>query len=346
MILVLVAATCVTTLLTVGRAAATQAQVHARLDSAGARLIVVSDSAHKGLISTAVVDVVNQLNTVQGAVAIDTPRDVVSTAQGRGGTKTPLWHVLGDPATAVTLTSGRWPRAGEGVVAEDAMTSLGLEGPIGSVENDVAQWPIVGTYRAQDSFTELDGGVLARPVVVREDPQAATVDRLYVLASSAGDVESVQSLVLSAIAPPALTDVTVQSPSTLADLQAHVGADLGSFSHTLLVLVMTAGAGLTAVVVLADVLIRRPDLGRRRALGATRYTIICLITLRTLVPAIAGAVLGTAVGALTGAGWGGLPPASFVAGTAVLASLTAVFAAVPPAIAASWADPVRVLRTP
>ena len=37
---------------------------------------------------------------------------------------------------------------------------------------------------------------------------------------------------------------------------------------------------------LADVLVRRKDLGRRRALGATRGAIISLVTLRTLGPAL------------------------------------------------------------
>lgn len=46
--------------------------------------------------------------------------------------------------------------------------------------------------------------------------------------------------------------------------------------------VLGAGALLVAIVVLADVFVRRKDLGRRRALG----TIVALVIARTLLPAV------------------------------------------------------------
>src|SRR5690606_39708076 len=117
----------------------------------------------------------------------------------------------------------------------------------------------------------------------------------------------------------------VQSPVALADLQAAVGADLGTFGRTLL-------------------------LGRRRALGATRTTILTLVLARTLLPALLpallGAVIGTAAGLWIAGQWAATPPRTFTAGTATLAVLAALASTLPPATYAAGRDPVRVLRTP
>jgi putative ABC transport system permease protein len=99
-------------------------------------------------------------------------------------------------------------------------------------------------------------------------------------------------------------------------------------------------------VVLADVLVRSKDLGRRRALGATRGTIISLVTLRTLGPALLGAALGTGLGIYLTHRLDATPPWQFTTGTATLALLAALAAAIPPALYAATRDPVRVLRTP
>ncbi len=112
MVAVLAAAMCLTTLLTVGRTAAAEAQVLARLDEAGSRLLVLTDRHGAGLLTEGVVDVVASLGTVERAVALTTPIDVTAGVVGAGGTKVPAWTVVGDIAGAVTLTAGRWPQPG------------------------------------------------------------------------------------------------------------------------------------------------------------------------------------------------------------------------------------------
>lgn len=338
MVAILVAATCLVTLLTVGRTAGAEAQVRERLDSAGARMLVITDIHGQGLLNGALVASAASLSTVESSFGVASPLDVVSTAQGRGGTRTPMWQLVGDLETAVALTSGRWPERGEAIVGEAAAAGLGLDGPVGSVEAGMSYWPVVGTYIARDSFSELDDGVLV-------PAESGTARTLYVVATSADVAAKTQSQMIALIAPLSLADLSVQSPTTLADLQADVGADLGAFGRNLLVLVLAAGAGLSAVVVFADVLVRRADLGRRRALGATRRALGILITVRTLIPALVGAAVGTAAGAVVAAQWGTLPPRSFLAGTAVLSVLAATASAIPPAVIAARSDPVRVLRT-
>ena len=121
---------------------------------------------------------------------------------------------------------------------------------------------------------------------------------------------------------------------------------MATFGRTLLLGVLGGGALLVAIVTLADVLVRRKDLGRRRALGATRGAILFLVVLRTLAPALLGAALGVAAGLYATSRLGAMPPWPFTLGTATLALLAASVAAIPPALYAATRDPVRVLRTP
>ncbi|WP_456569822.1 MULTISPECIES: ABC transporter permease [unclassified Blastococcus] len=122
---------------------------------------------------------------------------------------------------------------------------------------------------------------------------------------------------------PSPTDLQVQPPAELAELQSQVREDVGAFGRSLLLLVLAAGAALTGIVVLSDVLLRRTDLGRRRALGATRSTLIALVTLRTTIASTAGSILGAVLGVLLAIWTGSLALWSLVVGALVLAVLTA-----------------------
>ena len=138
---------------------------------------------------------------------------------------------------------------------------------------------------------------------------------------------------------------TGESPTALADLQRAVGGDLGGYRRALLLVVQATGGFLVAVVVLAEVLLRRRDLGRRRALGASRPGLLLLVVARTAVAATPGVVVGSALGTLAAHAWAQPPPLAFAAGTGLLTMFAAMLAATPPALLAAWRDPVAVLRT-
>ncbi len=106
-----------------------------------------------------------------------------------------------------------------------------------------------------------------------------------------------QRLVLSMIDGNA-QELRVESPVSVAQLQGEIMADVTVFGRTLLIGVLLAGAVLVAIVTLTDVLVRRADLGRRRALGATRDTIMTLVVLRTAIAALLGVVLGVTAGSV------------------------------------------------
>lgn len=338
----LVAAMCLTTIVTVGRAAAAQQVVQQRLEEAGSRLLEVTDSKDHGFLTSSVVGQAQGLSTVERVVGLAVPRDVSNAAVGAGAT-VPAWAVVGDLADAVELVEGRWPRPGEGIVAVDgAQDQLGLDAPLGAVATSDGHdsWSVVGSFRAREPFTQLDAGV-----VLAAAPGAAA-HTLEVVATDAAAADLTQSAVVTLLGRSDPADLAVVSPTTLAELQGVVVGDLARYNRSLLLAVMAAGAVLVGVVSAADVLLRRRDLGRRRALGAPRWAITVLVVVRATCGGATGALVASILGFVLTSRAGQAPPWAFVVGTAVLGVMAAAVSSVPPAVVAARQDPVRVLRTP
>ncbi|WP_029541931.1 FtsX-like permease family protein [Serinicoccus profundi] len=346
LVLLLVAVMCAATIATVGRTAAAEQQLVDRLDEAGSRVLSVADARGAGLLPPTVVDQARSLSTVERGIGALIPVDVVNGVIGQGGTRVPAWGMHGDLSAVAELTGGRWPGPGEAIVTGTAMEQLGMEDPVGwlalASTTVVDDWSVVGSFTPREPFDDYATGVLY--VAPADQP----LDTLHVVLADASAAQTTQSQVVALVSPPTPDALTVTSPVSLAELQAQVTGDLAAFGATLLLGVLGGGALLVAIVVLADVLVRRKDLGRRRALGATRVTIVGLVVGRTLLPALLGAGLGVGAGlfAVSRIGTGVAPPPDFSIATATLALVAAVIAAVPPAVYAATRDPVRVLRTP
>ncbi len=339
--LVLCAAICAITVLTVGRTAAAETQVMSTIDDAGSRVLVISDRKDAGLITPAVVETLNGLNTIHQAIGIDSPFDVVNGPLGSGSEKVPAWRVLGSIDGAVELVSGRLPRPGEAIVADAPQATLGLDWPLGVVsDQDGAEYPVVGGFVARPPFQQFDKGIL----IVADAGQ--TADSVSIVISSVHTARATERAAVAILGPRSLDEIAVESPTALADLQRAVGGDLGSYGRGTLFLTLGAGAVLIAVVLLAEVLLRRRDLGRRRALGATRSGLLALVVTRTVLAATPGIVIGTGAGMVAAQLWAQRPSYEFAAGVGVLTLMTAAAAAVAPALLAAYRDPVGVLRTP
>jgi len=344
LVAVLVAAMCVTTGLTAGRAAAAQAQVEARMEEAGARHLSVVDARDNGFLTTDVIAQVAGLSNVERAVGFSTAFDAVNAAIGPGGERVPTWTVIGELADAVELTWGRWPEPGEALVSAVAMVALGLEYPIGAVAHATAgrgiSLPIVGTFTARAPLTHLDSGVVVRAAT---DVIARRLDVVSATAAAA-PVTTTATLAILARSDP--NDLLVTSPATLAQIQADVLGDLAEHNQGLVLLTLAAGALLVAVVTLADVLVRRTEIGRRRALGAPRWALVSMLIARAVIGGLLGAGIGTAVAIVAIYQTGQTPDPTFTAATAVLAIIATIVATSLPAMMAAHQDPVRVLRTP
>lgn len=345
LVLLLTGIMCAATLATVGRSAQAEADVLSRLESAGSRELTISARVQEQLMPPVLIAQVAGLSVTERAVGLTTAVDVTNTAVGSGGPATPAWQVIGDLAAVATLTSGRWPAPGEAIVSVEAAGTLGMTDGAGSVTHTtlstVADYSVVGTFTARAPFEELDDGIL-----IAAPKTTATATTMSVVLTDAREAARAQSLVLGLIDARDIASLTITSPVSLAELQGQVTGDLGAFGRVLLLGVLGGGALLVAIVVLADVLVRRPDLGRRRALGATRSAILVLVVLRTALPALLGALLGSAVGITITHRLGAVPPTDFVVATGILAVLSAILSTLAPAAFAATRDPVRVLRTP
>ncbi|HEY3549201.1 MAG TPA: FtsX-like permease family protein [Propionicimonas sp.] len=203
-----------------------------------------------------------------------------------------------------------------------------------------ASYPIVGEFTARDPYSDLDTGVVVAA------PATTAAHRLDIVAATATQADVTQAAVLAVLARTDPSDLQVQSPASLAQIQAGVLGDLARYNRSLTILVLLAGALLVAVVALADVLIHRTEIGRRRALGAPRWALTSILIGRSLVGALAGAVLGVTSAAIVTIRMGQRPDVAFTVEIAVLAVLTTALATTIPALIAARQDPVRVLRTP
>ncbi|WP_157984028.1 ABC transporter permease [Nesterenkonia muleiensis] len=347
LIVLLVLVMCTAALATVGRTAAAEQQLHQRLDSAGARVLTVTEpsSGSHELINPATISQAAGLSSTERALGAVTAIDVLNGAVGDGAHRVPAWGVYGDLEDAVVLDSGRWPEQGEALVSEEGMERLNLDEPAGWVQpsstNGLDDWAVVGTFTPREPFGDYGVGV-----VYPLDEDVAAVTTLHVVLHDGNQAAAAQSAVLGILDPPASDHLSVQSPLSMAQLQDELAGDFTTFGRTLLLGVLAGGAFLVAIVVLADVLVRRKDLGRRRALGASREVIVGLVVLRTALPATLGATLGIAAGLGIAGAFDALPPWDFTTGTVVLAILVASVSAVIPAVYAATRDPVNVLRTP
>ncbi len=339
LVALIVAAMCATTLLTVGRTIAAQRVVEARLEAAGSRHLVVADTTGVNL-PVSVVALAAQFDSVAAVLGFGDATDVRSASVGAGGAAVTAWPTAGALPRASTLLAGRWPRPGEAVISQDAADKLSLRGPVGAVQDALGrQYAVVGIYAARPGFDRYASGVL----VASDGPH---VRRYELLATTAGNAAGVQTLVLGMLARSDPRSISVESPTALAEIQAQVTGDVGSFGNNLTLLVLGVGAVLAASVVWSDVLIRRRDLGRRRALGATRGTIVALVVTRTVAAGAAGAVVGSAAAIAILATDHSIPSIDFTAATAMLVLITTALSAAVPAVGAARRDPVRVLRTP
>ncbi len=144
------------------------------------------------------------------------------------------------------------------------------------------------------------------------------------------------------------TSIGVETSATLAGIRAAVQGELGEYGRQLVTLILAVGfVSWWRSTCTGRSPSAAANFGRRRALGASRTTIITLITTQTLLVALIGATLGTLIGGTLVRRWTDTPPdLPFSIAIATLATLTATIAAIPPALIAAYRDPVRILRVP
>ena len=310
------------------------------IDDAGTRTIVVIDPERRAGITPGAVERVAAISAVERVIGLGYATDAHNSFIGAAATPVATrtyWGTL----TGVTV-NGRQPRRGEAIVGIDALGRLGLEIPVGTVDVDGTQLAVVGSFDATDPLDDLDATILAPPR--RSDEPVRSI---HIVVDTPGDVTAVRAAVGMLLGVDDPTAVAFETSQTLAEVRAAVRGELGRYSRRLVLGALAAGLVFVSLVVYGSVTLRRQDFGRRRALGATRGTIVTLIAVQYLTVAGIGVAAGTVVAAGAVLRWTGEPPdPAFTVSVAALTLLATLAATIVPALVAAYRDPVRVLRVP
>ncbi|MFP7696746.1 ABC transporter permease [Trueperella sp. LYQ143] len=326
------------TLVTIGRATAAEQELTEKIERPAARVLTVRDIANAGFINPLTLEAVSHLSSTEVVVGMSAPIDMRNGLL-EGATPVPIWEVT-KPEAVATLTAGRLPHAGEVILSESATHLQRISQPSGYITGaEDREYAVVGFFKAKPGFDIFDSGGIA-------GAGGEPVTGLIGLVKSTRQASSFQQDVLGILGSPARESVMVESPSGIRAAADAVTVDVARYNRSTILIAFALGGLLIAATVLADVLLHRRDLGRRRALGISRGDLTLLTIVRTITPAALGAFIasgGIVVYFLNRGVWLDVP--LIVSNFVLCIGLTGIVSALPAAWSASR-DPVAVLRTP
>lgn len=177
-----------------------------------------------------------------------------------------------------------------------------------------------------------------------------SADRQVIIDTASGAAQLIGQqapLALRPQQPDRLQALVPTNPTTLRNL---IESDVQTLSYALSALALLIGAIAITNATLLNIIERRPEIGLRRALGATRTHITRQVTLEAaLIGAIAGA-LGTTIGiiAITSTsitrGWTPTINPTIVLFAPVIGIITGTIAGLIPALKAAHTPPAETLR--
>lgn len=341
-----VAGSAVAILLTSGRSAAAEAAVLSTIDAQGTRTIAIQAKSEHPDFTSAIVDKIARIPEVEAVVGFGPVRDATAAAVP-DGVKAGLRSAYGR-LNGQSLWQPARSEVGAQVWASRASSeTLGLPPGAGSIR--VVEGP---EYQVTTELDVPDFLAVYEPLMLIPADRAAAeqpiaLSSIVVLARDSGSVALLTDLIQPLMADLPPDTVTVRTSEEMAALRAAVGGELTRQGRTILLGVVAAATAATLANVTGFALLRRKDLGRRRALGATRSMIVSLVIGQVSFTA----VLAAGAGAVAALGWlalegSPLPSSSYVGAVATALPLTATVAAALPAAVAARRDPIRELRVP
>ena len=338
------ATVCLSVLVTTGQAAASESRIVEQIDSAGTRLIAISDDAGNAAILSDAPAAVEAMSDVSWAFGLGPAFEVSNPWLPVGRTAARL--LVGALPPDALLVQGRAPQPGEAIVGVQAAESLHIAPALGVVEPFGTYEPavgVVGIFQADGPLSHLNNIVL-----IASDP--ADVEELrfvYVMASDVTTVARLEDVLATSTPARNHAALFVETPTGAIALREVIAGQVGAASRQLMAMVMGVGAVIIAITMLSATAARRREFGRRRALGATRSLLVASVLIQASLSALLGIVVGIAGGlVMLDVTTQSLPSWHFTAGVAGLSLLVTLLAAAPIALMAARRDPLRILRVP
>lgn len=329
------------TFLTAGRAAATEAEIVAQVDSAGPRLITVTVIEPSPGLSADALARLQSLDDTEWVLALGEARDVRSVTTGTRPNIAARTFFTPLP-DLVSLAQGQVPRAGEALVGPRTQMALQMVYPSGPVNDAGTIRASVGQFSAGGVISTLDRLVLVSPDP--GEPVLATL--IYVLAKDADGVQDLTEQI-KAVSGVGTEHLVLETATELIELGEVIAGTIGALSRQLAIGAILVGMLLVSLTTALALNNRKRDFGRRRALGASRSALIVLTLVETAIPVVGGTIIGALLGVfLVRLTMGNIPPVNFVLSAVTLIALAGVMSAVPAAAISAVRDPLRILRVP
>jgi putative ABC transport system permease protein len=338
-------------LVTSGQSEAFQQSVFAQIDSAAARSFELTVVDGAPLFPVSLVSRVESINAVELAFGLGPATDAHRAGLRDDSSKIAVFPFHGPMGQIVDVVDGRYPRSGEIILPNGMLTTVGFEHPIGTLSLDsptlrlrdasALDAALVGGFSSRLSHGFLDRIALRAPQSNEEG-----IRRLWVTVDRFDGVNRVQNSIvaMSGVDP---STIRIESTRELEAIAEVLRGEVGGFARSVALAAVGISAVMAALIAFAAVQSRRVDFGRRRALGATRSTLVGLVVLQVAVPSTLGAVLGALSGvALVNWSSGLTPSPAYVLSLVVISCLAATIASLPPALLAAFRDPIRALRLP
>ncbi|WP_166345311.1 FtsX-like permease family protein [Phytoactinopolyspora limicola] len=336
---------CVAVLLTTGRNVAAETAVLGQLDAAGTRSIVVRADTTAN-ITTAILGHLDAVDAIDEAIGFGPVTDARNAAISEGDA-VPVRTAYGRFGGAALESGARDDTALASTAGAEA---LGLvDGTGGIITAGGRSLTVTGGLAVPDHAAFLEPLVIVpASLSMRGGPNSGEpLTVLVVLVDQPHNVSTVADVIMGLLADTDPSRVTVETSGQLADLRAAVGGELDTYGRTTVLGILAISAFLVAINLFGLVVLRRKDFGRRRALGATQGLIVVLLLSQVWLLSVVGATLGTALTVVMLAANGQESPGlDFTLAVGIAAVLTAIVAALAPAVAAACRDPLHELRVP
>lgn len=264
-----------------------------------------------------------------------------------------LLDVIGSSiVTGRMFDSGHADRADRVVViGERAAERLGLNRIDSQPAVFIGDRPyaVIGIYGEAQARGELADAIIMPTATARDERALAAPSELQIrIAQGAGEQVGEQASL--ALLPNSPENLEVSAPSGTSNLRQNVQSDVNVVFLILGGIVLLAGALGIANVTMLNVSERIPEIGLRRALGATRRQIGAQFVIESAVIGLLGGLMGAAlavvslVGLSLARGWTPIIDPWVTVGGVLLGSLVGLAAGWLPARRASRIEPVSALR--